>query len=64
MTKEAIRSCLIENVLLAIYARWPLSSMKETIFIHQDNAKPHINVNDAEFHEFASRGGLNSQLVC
>ena len=38
--------------------------MEEAIFIQQDNTKPHINVNDGEFHEVASRGGLNIQLVC
>jgi len=49
VTKEVIRSCLIEKVLPTIYARWPLSSMEETIFIQQDNAKPHIDVTMPSF---------------
>ena len=53
VTKDVIRSCLIEKVLPAIRAKWP-HDMKDVIFIQQDNAKPHIDPNDAEFLEVAS----------
>ena len=48
ITKDVIRSCLIEKLLPAIREKWPCSSSK-MIFIQQDNAKPHLDINDVEF---------------
>ncbi|KAK8652793.1 hypothetical protein V6N13_126818 [Hibiscus sabdariffa] len=48
VTKDVTRSCLIDKVLPAIRAKWPSYSDK-TIFIQQDNAKPHIGVDGEEF---------------
>ena len=46
MTKDVIRLCLIEIVLLAIRAKWT-NNMKDVIFIQLDNiAKLHIDPND------------------
>ena len=66
MTKDVIRSCLIEEVLevfLAIRAKCP-HDMKNVIFIQQDNAKPHIEPNDPEFLEVASSDGFNINISC
>ena len=63
MTKDVIRSCIIEKVLPAIRAKWPHDT-KDVIFIQQDNAKPHIDPNDPEFLEVASSDGFNINLSC
>ncbi|KAI3511819.1 hypothetical protein L1887_18977 [Cichorium endivia] len=61
VTKEVTRSWLIEKVLPDIRAKWPGSQLGP-IFIQQDNAKPHIDVNDIEFLEAASRDGFDIRL--
>ncbi|XP_048502969.1 uncharacterized protein LOC125498744 [Beta vulgaris subsp. vulgaris] len=63
ITKEVIRSKLINEVLPAIRAKWPAGSCKE-IWIQQDNARPHINVNDADFNEAATKDGFQIRLTC
>ncbi|GMJ01565.1 hypothetical protein HRI_003825700 [Hibiscus trionum] len=45
----------------AIRAKWPSSSDKR-IFIQQDNAKPHIDIDDEQFLQAASVGDFNFQL--
>ncbi|XP_059627408.1 uncharacterized protein LOC132270231 [Cornus florida] len=62
VTKDVIRSCLIEKVLPAIRKRWLCSSMTETIFIQQDNARPHIDPRDSEFLEAACKDGFDIRL--
>lgn len=64
VTKEVYRACLIEKVIPAIRAKWPHCCAPTTIFIQQDNAKPHINPHDPQFLEIASRDGLNVKLCC
>ncbi|KAK8581732.1 hypothetical protein V6N12_071941 [Hibiscus sabdariffa] len=61
VTKDVTRSCLINKVLHAIRAKWPSSSEKR-MFIQQDNAKPHIDVDDEQFLQVASLDGFNFQL--
>ena len=61
VTKDVIRSCLIEKLLPAIKEKWPHSSSR-TIFIQQDNAKPHLDVNDAKFVEAARKDGFDIRL--
>ncbi|KAL4572716.1 hypothetical protein LXL04_019498 [Taraxacum kok-saghyz] len=62
VTKEVTRTWLIEKVLPDIRAKWPQSQVGP-IFIQQDNAKPHIDVNDSEFLEAASRDGFDIRLT-
>ncbi|XP_058208226.1 uncharacterized protein LOC131321239 [Rhododendron vialii] len=62
VTKEITRSCLIEKVLPAIRSKWPRSAAVETIYIQQDNARPHIHGSDPEFLEAASRDGFDMRL--
>ncbi|KAF7133354.1 hypothetical protein RHSIM_Rhsim09G0038900 [Rhododendron simsii] len=63
VTKDVIRSCLIEKVIPAIQSKWPRSSVGETIYIQQDNARPHIKPNDVEFHEATTRNGFDIRLT-
>ncbi|GKC88696.1 hypothetical protein Tco_1149345 [Tanacetum coccineum] len=61
VTKEITRSWLIQKVLPDIRAKWPRGHTGP-IYIQQDNARPHIDVNDSEFLEAASRDGFDIRL--
>ncbi|XP_071687835.1 uncharacterized protein [Rutidosis leptorrhynchoides] len=61
VTKDVTRAWLIEKVLPAIRAKWP-QGHSGPIFIQQDNAKPHISVNDSEFLEASSQEGFDIRL--
>ncbi|XP_022737237.1 uncharacterized protein LOC111290126 [Durio zibethinus] len=61
VTKNVTRSCLIDKMLPAIGAKWPLSSERR-IFIQQNNAKPHIHIDDEQFLQAASVDGFDFQL--
>ncbi|XP_056691725.1 uncharacterized protein [Spinacia oleracea] len=62
ITKEVIRSKMIEDLLPAIKSKWPSNACKD-IWIQQDNARPHISPNDREFLEAATQDGFNIRLV-
>src|SRR5690349_1607478 len=64
VTKEIYSEMLISNVLPAIRDQWPRCSAKRPIFIQQDNAKPHLSVNDPRFIEAASADGFDIRLRC
>ncbi|KAK4724057.1 hypothetical protein R3W88_026836 [Solanum pinnatisectum] len=51
VTKDITRACLIEKVLPAIRSKCPISELNTPIFIQQDSARPHIDINDMEFNE-------------
>ncbi|KAK8485570.1 hypothetical protein V6N13_068205 [Hibiscus sabdariffa] len=61
VTKDVTRSCLIDKVLPAIRAKWPSYSDK-TIFIRQDNAKPHIGIDNEEFLQATSVDDSNFHM--
>ena len=61
VTKDVIRSCLIEKLLPAIKEKWPRFGSRK-IFIQQDNAKPHLDVNDSLFNEAANFDDIEIQL--
>ncbi|XP_021861639.2 uncharacterized protein [Spinacia oleracea] len=63
VTKEVIRRKIIDELLPAIRSKWPWFASKD-ILIQQDNARPHINRNDAEFLDAATQEGFNIQLIC
>ncbi|CAH9095869.1 unnamed protein product [Cuscuta epithymum] len=63
VTQQVIRSKLINSVLPAIREHWPPNACKD-IWIQQDNARPHVGVNDQEFMEAASLFGFNIRLTC
>ncbi|XP_062211821.1 uncharacterized protein LOC133912882 isoform X1 [Phragmites australis] len=64
ITKEVMRSFIIEKVLPAIRAKWPSEDIGKPIYIQQDNARPHVDPGDPLFCEAAQQYGLNIQLVC
>ncbi|XP_042044931.1 uncharacterized protein LOC121790904 [Salvia splendens] len=63
VNKEVMRECLIQKIIPAIKAKWPENISKE-IFIQQDNAKPHIHHNDADFLSVASTDGFQFHIRC
>ncbi|XP_042063220.1 uncharacterized protein LOC121807090 [Salvia splendens] len=63
VNKEVMRECLIQKILPAIKAKWPENISKE-IFIQQDNARPHINHNDAEFQAVTNTEGFKFHIIC
>jgi hypothetical protein len=44
---------MLNKVLAAIKAKWPLEDMGKPIFIQQDNAKTHIPIDDPQFCQAA-----------
>ena len=62
VTKDVIRSCLIEKVLPSIQTKWP-GSVGEPIYIQQDNARPHIHPMDPKFLEAACKNGFDIRLT-
>ncbi|XP_057793784.1 uncharacterized protein LOC131010326 [Salvia miltiorrhiza] len=49
-------------IIPAIKAKWPANASK-TIFIQQDNARPHIQDSDPDFRAVASADGFDIHLV-
>nr|XP_016514427.1 PREDICTED: uncharacterized protein LOC107831196 [Nicotiana tabacum] len=62
VTKDVTRTCLIEKVLPVIRSKWPLSQSNTPIFIQQNNARPHLSVNDLQFTEVARQDGFDIRL--
>jgi hypothetical protein len=63
VNKDVIRAFMIEKVLPAIRANWPPQDANKPIFIQQDNASPHIALNDRMFCEAAKEHGFDIRLV-
>lgn len=61
VNKQVIRGCFLERLLPAIREKWP-SSNDRTIYIQQDNAKPHLRVDDPEFAAAAKQDGFDIRL--
>ncbi|PNY02245.1 hypothetical protein L195_g025550 [Trifolium pratense] len=64
VTKEIVRSYLIDKVLPAIKEKWPREDARRPIFIQQDNARTHINPNDHEFRQAAVKDGFDIRIMC
>jgi hypothetical protein len=64
ITKDVMRSFMIEKVLPAIRVKWPREDANKPIYIQQDNAKPHVAPNDRLFCEAAKEDGFDIRLVC
>lgn len=60
LTKDVYKSLMIEKVIPAIMEKWPASSSSEPISVQQDNAKPHISIDD----KAGKRNGFNIRLTC
>ncbi|KAK8457721.1 hypothetical protein SEVIR_3G233550v4 [Setaria viridis] len=64
VTKEVSRDFLVNKVLSTIKAKWPAEEKGLPKYIHQDNAKTHIDVNDLTFVQAAQADGWNIRLTC
>ncbi|XP_057771069.1 uncharacterized protein LOC130990857 [Salvia miltiorrhiza] len=62
ITKQVVKDCLIYKIIPAIKALWPANASK-TIYIQQDNARPHIQDSDPNFRAVASADGFDIHLV-
>ncbi|ETV80703.1 hypothetical protein H257_06204 [Aphanomyces astaci] len=62
VTKPIYRRLLVDKVIPAIQAKWP-GRRGGTIYLQQDNARPHVAVDDAEVVAASRKNGWNIQLV-
>ncbi|XP_041994169.1 uncharacterized protein LOC121744637 [Salvia splendens] len=60
--KEAMRECLLNQIIPAIKAKWPANASKK-IYIQQDNVKPHLKSFDSQFDDLASSDGFKFHLI-
>jgi hypothetical protein len=58
-----MREFIIDKLLPAIQACWPLEDAGQTIYIQQDNARPHILPDDEEFEKAVLKTGLDIKLM-
>ncbi|GJN31208.1 hypothetical protein PR202_gb19574 [Eleusine coracana subsp. coracana] len=64
ITRDVIRHFMIDKVLPAIRTKWPRGDIGKPIYIQQDNAPSHIEVDDPIFSQAASQGGFDIRLKC
>ncbi|KAL2893707.1 Transposable element Tc3 transposase [Bienertia sinuspersici] len=62
ITQEVMRHKFIHELLPAIKEKWP-RHLSSTVWIQQDNAKPHIMGDDPEFIQACKEGGLDIHLI-
>ena len=63
MTKEVYHELLISKLLLAIVEKWPqMDRLSRKIWIQQDGAKSHINMDDNELKEALKDQEINVGL--
>lgn len=62
--KEHCKDFLLNKVIPAIKSKWPAEEKGMPIFIQQDNAKTHIDVNDPAFVEAAQSDGWDIRMTC
>ncbi|RIA05142.1 hypothetical protein BRARA_K00573 [Brassica rapa] len=62
--RKDIKAYLIEKIIPVIHERWPIEDRGKTIFIQQDNARTHVECDDKEFQEAASKNGFDIRLMC
>ncbi|ETV78807.1 hypothetical protein H257_07636 [Aphanomyces astaci] len=62
VTKPIYRRLLVDKVIPAIQAKWP-GQRGGTIYLQQNNARPHVAVDDAEVVAASRKNGWNIQLV-
>ncbi|XP_057793005.1 uncharacterized protein LOC131009608 [Salvia miltiorrhiza] len=62
ITKEVMKACYISKLILAIWDKWPQFASK-TIYIQQDNARPHIKDNDPDWRAAATANGFDIKII-
>lgn len=60
INRDEMKKMLLEKLLPAIKEKWP--GPRRDVIIQQDNAKPHVDVNDPEFVQAAQEGDWNIKL--
>jgi hypothetical protein len=63
VTRDVMRNYLCELVIPAIQDKWPDEDVGRTIFIQQDNAKPHVLPNDEGFRQAVAQTDLDIKLL-
>ncbi|XP_042029894.1 uncharacterized protein LOC121776796 [Salvia splendens] len=63
VNKAVMRDCLIQKIIPTIKAKWS-DNISNDIFIQQDNTRPHIMHNDAEFQSVANTDGFKFHIIC
>ena len=63
VTRNVCRDYLINKVIPAIQDKWPDEDEGTTIFIQQDNAKPHVLPDDSIFREAVEQTNLDIRLL-
>jgi hypothetical protein len=64
VTRAIIRSFYIDKVLPSVMDVWPIEDIGIPIFIQQDNARTHIDINDEEFCQAVKESGFDIRLMC
>lgn len=64
VTRDKVRSILINDVMPAIIKKWPREDANLPIIIQQDNARTHIDPNDREFCEAVRKTGFDIRINC
>ncbi|GAA0172396.1 hypothetical protein LIER_26233 [Lithospermum erythrorhizon] len=59
ITQDVIRPCILEKEIPTIKEKWPSCSRMSTIYIQQDNARPHIDPLDDKFLAVAQGDGFD-----
>jgi hypothetical protein len=63
VTRDVMRDYMCNLVIPAIQDKWPDEDEGRTIFIQQDNAKPHLLPHDAGFREAVAQTDLDIRLM-
>ncbi|CAM0956016.1 unnamed protein product [Alopecurus aequalis] len=63
VNRQVMRDYLCGKVIPAIQDLWPDEDLKSTIFIQQDNAKPHVLDSDPAFRDAVSQTDLDIRLL-
>lgn len=64
VTRDVYREYLLTRVIPAIKEKWPKESKGDTIFIQQDNATPHVLLDDPEVVFACTADGWNIRMLC
>jgi len=64
ITRDVIREFMVDKVLPAIRAKWPREDVNKPIYIQQDNAPSHLEIDDPVFCEAAKQEGFDIRLIC
>ncbi len=64
MDRALYKKFLLEQVIPSIKQKWPIGQKKQLIYIQQDNAKPHLPINDPDIVQAGTSDGWNIRLRC